>query len=84
MGFTRQEYWSGLLSPSPGDLPDPGTEPTSLMLPALADGFFTTSTTWEARGASTQKLQEENCLPEPLEGVQPWLTAWCGVIQADF
>jgi len=35
MGFSRQEYWSGLLFPSPGDLPDPGIEPTS---PALAAG----------------------------------------------
>ena len=34
--------------PSPGDLPDLGIEPTSLMSPALASGFFTTSTTWEA------------------------------------
>ena len=39
MGFSRQEYWSGLSFPSPGDLPDPEIEPTS---PALADGFFTT------------------------------------------
>ena len=36
--FSRQEYWSGLPFPSPGDLPDPGIEPTS---PALAGGFFT-------------------------------------------
>ena len=35
------------LLPPPGDLPDPGTEPLSLMSPALAGGFFTTSTTWE-------------------------------------
>ena len=48
MGFSRQEYWSGLPLPSPGDLPNPGTEPTSLMSPALAGGFFTTSSTWEA------------------------------------
>ena len=41
-GFSRQEYWSGLLCPSPGDLPDPGTELTSLMSPALAGGFCTT------------------------------------------
>ena len=41
MGFSRQEYRSGSSCPSPGDLPDPGTEPTSLMSPALADGFFT-------------------------------------------
>ena len=38
------------LGPLPGDLPNPGTEPTSLMFPALAGGFFTTSTTWEAQG----------------------------------
>ena len=48
MGFSRQEYCSGLPCPPPGDLPDPGIEPTSLASPALADGFFTTSATWEA------------------------------------
>ena len=48
MGFSRQEYWSGLLFPSPGDLPDLGIEPASLMSPAFASGFFTTSTTSEA------------------------------------
>ena len=36
LGFSRQEYWSGLPFPSPGDLPDPGIEPESLMFPALA------------------------------------------------
>ena len=40
MGFSRQEYWSGLPFPSPGDLPNPGIEPTSRMFPALAGGFF--------------------------------------------
>ena len=49
MGFSRQEYWSGLSSPSPGSLPDPGTEPVSLMSHALAGGFFTTNAMWEAR-----------------------------------
>ena len=34
MGFSMQEYWSGLPCPPPGDLPDPGIEPTSLMSPA--------------------------------------------------
>jgi len=38
MGFSRQEYWSGLPFPSLGDLPDPGIEPVSL---ELAGGFFT-------------------------------------------
>ena len=48
-GFSSiQEYWRGLLCPLPGDLPNPGIEPTSVMLPALAGRFFTTSTTWEA------------------------------------
>ena len=41
MEFSRQEYWSGLPFPSPGGLPDPGIEPTSLKSPALASGFFT-------------------------------------------
>ena len=49
MEFSRQEYWSGLLCPFPGDLPNPGIELMSLMSPALASGFFTTSTTWEAQ-----------------------------------
>ena len=48
MGFSRQEYWTVLLCPPTGDLPDPGMEPTSRMPPAVAAGFFTTSTTWEA------------------------------------
>ena len=43
MGFSRQEYWSGLPCPSPGDLPNPGIEPTSLTSPKLANGFFTTA-----------------------------------------
>ena len=48
VGVSRQEYWSGLPFSSPGDLPDPEIEPVSLTFPALADGFFTTSATWEA------------------------------------
>ena len=47
MGFSRQEYWSGLPFPPPVDLPDLGIEPASLMSPALAGGFFTASATWE-------------------------------------
>ena len=42
MGFYRQEYWSGLPFPTPGDLPDPEIKVSSLMSPALAGGFFTT------------------------------------------
>ena len=45
MGFPRQEYWSGLPFPSPGDLPGSGIEPAS---PALAGGFFNHGATREA------------------------------------
>ena len=48
MEFSRQEYWSGLPFPPPGDLPDQEIKPVSLTSPALAEGFFTTSATWEA------------------------------------
>ena len=41
MEFSRQEYWSRLPFPTPGDLPDPGIKPASLVPPALAGGFFT-------------------------------------------
>ena len=43
MGFSRKEFWSGLTCLPPGDLPDPGIEPTSMPTPT-----FTPSTTWEA------------------------------------
>ena len=42
MGFSREEYWSGLQFPPPGELPDQGIEPMSLTSPALAGGLFTT------------------------------------------
>ena len=48
MGFSGQEHWSGLPCPPPGDLPNPGIEPLSLMSSALAGWFFTSSITWEA------------------------------------
>src|SRR5574341_532965 len=48
MGFSRQEYWSGLPCSPPGDLPNSGIESTSLMSP-LAGRFFTTSASWEAQ-----------------------------------
>ena len=48
MGFSRQEYWSGVPFPSLGDFLNTGIEPTSLISPALGGGFFTTSATWEA------------------------------------
>ena len=46
MGFSKQEYWSRWPCPPPADLPNPGIKPASLVSPALAGGFFTTSATW--------------------------------------
>ena len=48
VGFSRQEFWSGLPFPPPGDLPDPVIKPTSLKSPVLAGRFFTITTTCEA------------------------------------
>ena len=48
MELSGQEYRSGLPIPPPGDLPDPGIKPVSLISPAWASRFFTTSTAWEA------------------------------------
>ena len=45
MGFSRQEYWSGLPCPPSEDLPDPGIKPVPLTSPARTDRFLTTSTT---------------------------------------
>ena len=43
MDFSRQEFWSGLLLPTPGDLPNPGVKPASSAFSALAGGFFATA-----------------------------------------
>ena len=49
MEFSSHEKWSWVPFPSPGNLPEAGIKPTSLMSPALAGGFFTTYTTWSAQ-----------------------------------
>ena len=78
MGFFKQEYWSGLPFPHPGDLLNKGIIPASPLSPALAGGFFTTSTTWEAP-AILMKVQigGERELPygQPLttEDRSPWI-----------
>ena len=59
MGFSRQEYWNRLSLPTPGDLPDPETEPMSPKSPALAGGFFTTSATREALKESPIGFQNQ-------------------------
>ena len=59
MGFSGQEYWSGLPCPPLGDLPHLEIEPVSLMLLALASGFFTHSAPWEAlQGGDLVKERE--------------------------
>ena len=72
--FSRQDSWSGLPCPFPGDLPHPGMEPTSLRSPVLAGGFFTPSATWKPEPSTWvqhQKCQGDlnssiSLLPRPL------------------
>ena len=56
MGFSWQEYWSGLPFLPPGDLPKPGIKPASLMSPALAGGFFTTEPPGEPHNGGYMSL----------------------------
>ena len=60
MGFSRQEYWCELPCPTPGDLPDSGIKPSSLMSPALADRFFTPGASWEAPWPQTRLHSEQS------------------------
>ena len=74
-GFPRQEYWSGLPFPSPGDLPDPGIEPASPVSPVL-QANSSHCTTWEAgfheRAAEKLTLYSRKpTLPPPAPG--PWV-----------
>ena len=63
VGFPRQEYWSGLPFPSPGDLPDPRIEPESPVLPALAGRIFTTGSPGRASVRSQIKHNSQpSCL----------------------
>ena len=80
MGFCRQKYWSGLPCPPPGDLPEPGIEPESLVSPALAGGFFTTSATWEAQVYSRcyANVSHPTCyLKFPSQGLQALQSQAC-------
>ena len=69
MEFSRQEHWSGLPFPPPGDLPNPGIEPASLM--SLTGKFFTTSATWEA----DPRLGFCLCFSSPHVGCGGWMPA---------
>ena len=84
MGFSRQEYWSSLPWPPPGDLPDPGVKPTSLT--ALAGRFFTTSAVWEASAwgwvsVSVKVAQSCPTLCHPMDCSPPGSSDY-GVLQA--
>ena len=76
VGFSRQEYWSGLpCPPPPADIPDPGIKPTSLMSPELAGRFFTTAAT------AAKSLQSCLTLCDPIDGSPPGSTV-PGILQA--
>ena len=62
MRFSRQENWSALPFPSPGDLPDPGIRTASPVSPVLASGFFTTSATWKALSVQFSRSVVSNSL----------------------
>ena len=65
MGFPRQEYWSGLQFPAPGDLPNLGIELESPVSPALAGGFFITESPGKPTGLkSTQSYSELSAVAE--------------------
>ena len=74
MEFSRQEYQSGLPFPPPGDPPDPGTEFTFLMSPALAGGFFTIpcgKPRYVYAAAAAKSLQSCSTLCDPMDGSAP-------------
>ena len=83
-GFSRQEHWSGLPCSSPGDLPNPGIEPASVLSPASSAGFFTTSATWEAPvdmsvGKLWETAKHRKAWCAAVHGVtqgQTWLSNW--------
>ena len=71
MGFPRQEYWSGLPFPFPGDLPDPGIEP---MCPALAGGVFTTEIPGKpSESLSPWKQKSDSCGSVVTGQYNPWI-----------
>ena len=64
MEFSRQEHWSGLPFPIPGDLSNPEIKPTSLASPALAGGFFTTSSIWEEPKLNIMEFENGLCVSQ--------------------
>ena len=88
MRFSRQEYWSGLPCPPPGNLLDPGIKPMSLMSPAMAGGLFTPSTTWEAhnKGYSSPMsmvLKLRNPFVGKATGSRKLISHWAWVLSTE-
>ena len=71
MGLSRQEYWSGLPSPSPGDLPHLGVAPVSLASLALTGEFFTPEPSGSPVVSSAKVLQSCPTLCDPVDGSPP-------------
>ena len=82
LGFSRQEHWSGLLFPPPGDLPNPEIKSDSFASPALVDEYYTPSMIWEALtqldnywvtvvAAAAKSLQSFPTLCDPIDGSPP-------------
>ena len=76
VGFSRQDYWSGLPCTSPGHFPNLGIEPTSLTSLALAVWFFTSGAAWEHLSYSLAAVVQS------LSGVQLFATPWTAAHQA--
>ena len=85
-----QEYRSGLPCPLPGDLPDPSTEPASLMSPVLAGRFFTSSAPWQALAASYWLGLGHVTIPKPIavargmhcaDGLRPNFQLTCSLLK---
>ena len=65
MGFSRQEYWSGLPGPLPEDPPNPGIDLMFHYVSCIAGGFFTTRATWEAPTLFIGRKTKEFAWAEP-------------------
>ena len=81
MGFSRQEYWSGLPCPPPGDLPDPGMKPVCLLSSVLAGRIFTIVPTGKPYTTMT-KIAMRFSSVQLLSCVQLFATSWTVSYQA--
>ena len=80
VGFSRQEYWSGLPFPSPGNLPDPGIEPSSPVSPSLAGRFFTTESPGKPPSVSYWDLNSQRCASVLKKGLRLCTAGVCDYI----